>query len=306
MATSFSPSLLRFQVASSHAEKAFGRVSPLVAFQSVHHVPPLTLCGSIPQRRKLEILNGGRDEVIKKDDDCVVRPAGPWTQTVHNLLFHLQENGIDFTPVPRGFTAHGQEKVSYIPGHVCNGRLDGVFRSETALASAARLLRRYHDATIDFVLDNAHWQLEKREPFEVICHGDFAPYNAVFRENQVVGIIDFDTAHPGPRTWDICYALYRWAPIAGPDNPDSFGELFEQLARARVFCDAYGLPQRQRESMADTMLSRLHYLVQFMIDQALSGAASFRQNIADGHHLVYEKDIAYIQQNKKAINEGLV
>ena len=172
--------------------------------------------------------------------------------------------------------------------------------------SAAALLRRYHDATTDFAPKDPYWQLEEREPPEVICHGDYAPYNAVFDEGRVVGIIDFDTAHPGPRTWDICYALYRWAPIASPENPDSIAELPEQLERARAFCDAYGLPLQQREAMADLMVCRLRYLVHFMKDQARLGVESYQQNLIDGHHVLYEQDIAYIRQNAKFINDGLV
>ncbi|WP_405867085.1 phosphotransferase [Streptomyces sp. NBC_01515] len=40
-------------------------------------------------------------------------------------------------------------------------------------------------------------------PVEVICHGDFAPYNCVFTGEGAVGLIDFDAARPGPRAWDL-------------------------------------------------------------------------------------------------------
>jgi len=47
-------------------------------------------------------------------------------------------------------------------------------------------------------------------PAEVICHGDVAPYNCVFRDGRPVAFIDFDTAHPGVRIWDLAYAAYRF------------------------------------------------------------------------------------------------
>ena len=35
--------------------------------------------------------------------------------------------------------------------------------------------------------------LPKQLPVEVMCHGDFAPYNITFVDGCVHGIIDFDT-----------------------------------------------------------------------------------------------------------------
>jgi len=35
----------------------------------------------------------------------------------------------------------------------------------------------------------------------------------VFRKGMPVALIDFDTAHPGPRIWDVAYAAYRFVPL---------------------------------------------------------------------------------------------
>ncbi|MDD6792702.1 MAG: phosphotransferase, partial [Thermobifida fusca] len=79
------------------------------------------------------------------------------------------------------------------------------------------LLRRYHDATVGFVPPrDAVWQLPERAPREVICHGDVAPYNTVFRTGLPVAFIDFDAAHPGPRLWDLALAAYRFVPLSAP------------------------------------------------------------------------------------------
>jgi aminoglycoside phosphotransferase (APT) family kinase protein len=58
------------------------------------------------------------------------------------------------------------------------------------------------------------------DPIEVMCHGDFAPYNVTIVDGEAFGIIDFDTLHPGPKMWDIAYAVYRWVPFTNPANPD--------------------------------------------------------------------------------------
>ncbi|UGA53370.1 phosphotransferase [Vibrio sp. VB16] len=72
--------------------------------------------------------------------------------------------------------------------------------------------------------------LEPREPFEFICHGDFTPYNVALSENTVVGVFDFDTAHPAPRIWDLAYSIYCWSPFK-TDSVDKLGTIAEQVFR---------------------------------------------------------------------------
>jgi hypothetical protein len=62
----------------------------------------------------------------------------------------------------------------------------------------------------------AVWYFPPREPVEVVCHGDLAPYNCVFDGDRLVGVIDFDTAHPGPRLWDVAGGAYRLVPLVAP------------------------------------------------------------------------------------------
>ncbi len=163
-------------------------------------------------------------------------------------------------PEPLGTDSQGREIISYIKGDVCNYPLSGAAVSETALVSAAKLLRDYHDASQSFLTSScktASWQLPKQEPMEVLCHGDVAPYNVVLKGSQAVGIIDFDTVHPGPRVWDLAYALYHWCPFTNPKNQDGFGTIDEQITRALLFCNEYGLPEQGRKKLALAMIKRL-------------------------------------------------
>ena len=166
--------------------------------------------------------------------NTVHRTTGSWTRQVHRLLLYLREHGITEVPEPLGFDGQGREIISFIPGTAAI-TLSPDLRSDEVLISAARLLRRMHDATADVArswLDG--WACSPREPVEVICHGDFAPYNCIFDKGQLIGVIDFDNAHPGPRLWDLAYALYRFAPITAPTNPENFGTPADQCRRARL------------------------------------------------------------------------
>jgi aminoglycoside phosphotransferase (APT) family kinase protein len=88
--------------------------------------------------------------------------------------------------------------------------------SSVVLTDVARALRQWHDATCQFDLVDAVWGFDAREPGEVICHNDFAPYNCVFRGGRFAGAIDFDLCSPGPRLWDIAYTAYRYAADSVP------------------------------------------------------------------------------------------
>ncbi|WP_425360507.1 phosphotransferase enzyme family protein [Candidatus Tisiphia endosymbiont of Ceraclea dissimilis] len=250
-----------------------------------------------------------REEQIVNIGDYIYRPAGFWTKQVHNLLDHIRSEGFLSAPKPVGFDNSGREIVSFLKGEVSNYPLSNNAASIKALTSAASLLRKYHDASQNFLIkvvsDEKCWQLPSRHPKEVICHGDFAPYNVVLNGEQAVGIIDFDTCHPGSRLWDVAYALYRWVPLTNPNNKDGFGSIDEQIIRACLFCQAYGLAEKDKNGMIDLIIERLQVLVSFMFSQAAEGNETFAANIQDNHHLLYLADIEYIKSNQSYIEYGL-
>jgi Ser/Thr protein kinase RdoA (MazF antagonist) len=129
----------------------------------------------------------------------------------------------------------------------------------------------------------------------VICHGDFAPYNCVFTGEKAVGLIDFDAARPGPRAWDLAYALYRYAPLTHPDNHDGWGTTEQQAYRARDFLDAYGCTRQERQSVMDMAAPRLQSLADFLRDEAAAGDENFQRHIEEGHLALYVRDIDYIR-----------
>jgi aminoglycoside phosphotransferase (APT) family kinase protein len=195
--------------------------------------------------------------------------------------------------------------LSFIPGQVGHGPLPAQLRSDAVLVSAAWLLRRIHDATLEVASAwvDLPWQAKTREPVEVICHGDFAPYNCVFDGDRLVGLIDFDHAHPGSRAWDIAYALYRFAPVTDPSNPDHYGTPAEQCRRVRLFCDSYGLADRAM--IVPTTLARIASMADFLRDGAACGDPRFLANIAEGHLAIYLNDYAYLQAHREQFEEVL-
>jgi len=250
-----------------------------------------------------EVLSGGGVTPVVRRGDAVHRTRGPHSDRVAALLVHLRERGFRAAPRYLGLDEVGREVLAYLPGEVGRYPLPQRLRDERAVISAARLLREYHDHTADVARSwPGGWMLPEREPVEVICHGDFGPHNCVYDDGRVVGIIDFDTAHPGPRAWDIAYALYRFAPLSRA--PEGGGEPIErQAARARQFCDGYG--PFDRTGLVGLVADRLRALVAFMRTEADRGNAAFAGHMADGHDRLYLRDIDYVEANADLLTRTL-
>lgn len=255
----------------------------------------------------MDELRGGREGKIFRDGCLVYRPHKPWSDEVQKYLSFLHSKDVTCVPYPHGLSSEGHEIVSYIEGEVSNYPLTAQFSCDEALVSAAKTLRKIHDASSDYkALTESHrWMFQEQSPIEVMCHGDFAPYNVVMKNQDVVGVIDFDTIHPGPRVWDIAYAVYRWAPLKRPSNPDSFGTIETQAKRVKLFCESYGMDMFNTGELFDTAICTLESLIDYMRSQALAGNEDFAKNVSDGHDIAYLKDIDYIRSNEQYLKEIL-
>jgi Ser/Thr protein kinase RdoA (MazF antagonist) len=247
-------------------------------------------------------------ERITKADDRVHRPAGPWTPTVHRLLAHLHDRGFVAAPEPIAI-GDALETVSFVPGVAGEYPWSADVASEAALVTTARLLRQYHDAASTFPRDESDdvWSQADRVPVETVVHGDFAPYNVVYDGIAAVGLIDFDTAHPGPRVWDVASAVYRFAPfttgaVEGATAPGTA----ERIERATEFCGAYGLDSRSRDVLVETMIAGLVALVTTIETEAAAGNPKFVSDLRHGHAELYRADVAYLEQHADAIRAALV
>lgn len=244
-------------------------------------------------------LEGGNTDPVVRVEDTVRRVRQSWSPRVRELLLQLRAAGFDGAPYPLGTDERGRDVFTYLPGDVGHYPWTSAVANDAALISAAELLRRFHDATVEVAATwREGWRWPAREPVEVICHNDFAPYNCVYVGDQVQGVIDFDTAGPGPRSWDLAYALYRFAPLTiGRDNGEASSPE-SQGSRARLFLDHYGADQQLRSDSVNQTVPRLTALTNFMRRAADAGDESFARHIAEGHLDLYFADIDYITSYK--------
>lgn len=246
-----------------------------------------------------ERLVGGRSEIFKEGAE-VYRPKPFNHAEVHKFLNYLRSRGSRITPKVIG-TTETQEILSFMKGTVYN-ELPPALQTDRMLETAARLLREFHDFSEGYVQQlegNEQWLLPAQAHVELICHGDFAPYNVTIVGECAKAIIDFDTIHPGSAMWDISYAIYRWVPF------EAGGDLQEQIRKAKVFLVAYDSEWWDNETFVYVLTQRLEALVQFMQKEAEAGNETFKQNIEDGHMQKYLEDIEYLKVNREAIESGV-
>jgi Ser/Thr protein kinase RdoA (MazF antagonist) len=148
--------------------------------------------------------------------DTVRRPPRQASQLMRDVLVHLERTGFDAAPRWLGVDDHGRDVLSWIDGetfmergqmHPYIGDPPGrITFTDDQITAVMRLLRRYHNAFGE----------------DVICHGDFGPWNIVWRDGLPFAVIDFDNVYRGNAADDVAYALRmfisygfaRAAPIA--------------------------------------------------------------------------------------------
>jgi Ser/Thr protein kinase RdoA (MazF antagonist) len=174
--------------------------------------------------------------------------------------------------------------------------------SDAHLAEAAKLLRRYHDVAAEFrPPPNAKWRLAAPTAYEVICHNDWSPWNALLRDGRVAVVLDWDLAGPGTRLWDIAMAAASWAPLFSSMPSPSVAE---RARRLRSFVDAYGLADRSELLL--TMRLRLRYVGDFVAREAASGDPGMQRLVGQNvPKTMWEDDVVYLDRNWAALERAL-
>ena len=229
---------------------------------------------------------------VSRRGEEVLRTAGPWTPNVHRLLQLCADSDLEGIPRPRGYTEDGRERLSYLPGTVPAYPMPDWAWTPEVLEDAARLLRRLHDASLPLAAVTDGWRSPVREPAEVVCHNDFAPYNLVFDDGRLTGVIDFDYCSPGPRLWDLAYLAYTLAPLTGALGVGPFsGD--ERARRLQLLLAAYGSDASVGDLVA-TIVRRLEDLADFSDDAAMRLG---NPELSD-HAVGYRKDAARLSKGQ--------
>lgn len=202
-------------------------------------------------------LDGGSHSTVVRVGQTVRRLSHAWSPAVLDLLQHVEREGLAGAPRALGFDDQGREILTYLDGDVGRGdsfpsaqgerfgtRLpDYVWRDDVLIRLGA-LIRAYHDAAATFPWADREWMFEPRQPVETVCHNELFPWNTVFRSGLPAAFIDWDTAAPGPRAWDLGLAAWFWVPFSRDEKCRAIGlptGVADKSRRFRLLLDAYGL-----------------------------------------------------------------
>lgn len=191
-----------------------------------------------------DIHRGGVNSV-QRIGNTVRRPTGAWTPAVHALLRHLETSGFSEAPRFLGIDEEEREILSFVPGQAAMRPWPRALRSDQGLIALATLLRRYHDAVEGFEPPpNARWRVPgvSWQPGMIIRHGDLGPWNTIWRNDSLTGLIDWDFAEPGWPLEDVAQMAWQLVPLRGDRMIDEVGLERRPDLRHRLFtlCKQYG------------------------------------------------------------------
>lgn len=243
---------------------------------------------------------------IEIEDGVVTRPASTWTPTVHGFLRYLRDQGLTCVPEPLGIEG-AVEKLVVIQGE-SGGAGWKHQHSDAGLRSAAELLRTIHDASIGWepppeALFRAP-HLSSGSELTVWCHGDFGPWNIVWRDDEAIGLIDWDFLHLAPRLDDVAYALQWFAPPRDDEMAltwHHFPAVPDRASRVRVFLDAYGggLPDFD---VAETVATRMEATMALELSLAETGVEPQRTWVAEGSQEWAAGEVRWVRENARLLS----
>jgi len=229
--------------------------------------------------------------------------TGPWTPAVHALLSYLHAVGFHGAPRPLGIDEHGREILTFIPGTVAWPDHFHLLHGDGQLRHVARLIREFHDAVAGFTPPpGAQWQaLIPADGDEIIAHHDLAPWNLIVSDPRWA-FIDWDTAAPGTRLWDLAYAIHGFVPLTA--NPAY--QRNDASRRLRLIADTYGLTERQRLDIIPLLGRRTQAMHDFLARQAAQGNQPWARLWQDGHGDAWRADTDYITKREHHWHQALL
>ena len=249
-------------------------------------------------------LGGGNmSEGVVRAGGTVRRPAGPWTPAVHALLAYLHDVGFRGAPRPLGIDDDGREVLTFMPGTVAWPGHFHLLDAGGQLRRVARLIREFHDAVAGFEPPpGARWQaLMPADGDEIIAHHDLAPWNLVIGGSQWA-FIDWDTAAPGTRLWDLAYAMHGFVPLSA--NPAY--QRGDAGRRLHLIADAYDLTEQQRADIIPLLARRTRAMHDFLARQAARGAQPWARLWREGHGDAWLADTRFIVQHERRWHQALL
>ena len=143
------------------------------------------------------------------------------------MLRHLSDRGYHYSPRVLG-SDEECEVLEYIEGEIALRPWPSHLLEDAGIASIGAAICEYHRAGADFVPPaSAVWRDPEKQwkPGMIVRHGDLGPWNMVWKNGTLAGIIDWDMAEPGDRMDDIAQIAWYGVPLRPPHSCKESGIL---------------------------------------------------------------------------------
>lgn len=253
----------------------------------------------MPDEDELPLIGGNASHGVVRVGDTVRRPGGAWSPSVDAFLRHLEAVGFARAPRSYGFDERGRHVLEFIDGPLEASGADPGPRVDVTVLGA--VLRDLHDAAADFVVPpGATWHVEiKPNATDLVTHNDVAPWNLVHGARGVV-LIDWDSAGPGSRLWDLAYAANAFAPLAPGVDVDLAGQ------RVRAIARGYRLDEPGRAELADLLVPRIMSMYELLRVGHEQGREPWRRLWVEGHGSTWRGFATYATSHATALRRALL
>lgn len=232
------------------------------------------------------ILNGGQStESVVRIGNTVHRTQSTNAEFVHSILLHLEQQNFPYTPRFLGIDQKGREILSFIEGCVPRA----IPLTQQHRIEAIRILRTFHDLLANTPLCGKQ---------ETVCHCDFAPWNIIVKDNEVVGIIDFDEAMPGQRIDDVAYFIWTFLDFGNSAMTDQ-----KQIAQIAELVKIYGL--RDKEYLISAFLKQQNKILKFRKEVVMEEKDIAKKEFSKVAIIRIQKSMNWIRVNQSKIETAI-
>ncbi|MDE0701947.1 MAG: phosphotransferase [Acidimicrobiaceae bacterium] len=230
-----------------------------------------------------EVLSGRVTEFLRLGD-TVRRPANATTESMRQLLVHLEHSG--FAGAPRVVESESDDAIvlTWIDGWVPT-ETEGWKLDLEAVESVGKMLRSYHDCAAGFIPTTGFEEgPQVVDESRIVCHGDIAPRNTVFRDGRAVAFIDWDGIWAATPLWDLGHAVWQFAPICDDEDPwiHQWPETPDRSARIAALVSGYRLDPSQAQELAEMVVEVIAGCRRCVVRKAAAGMPAFVQLQREG------------------------
>lgn len=252
-----------------------------------------------------EAVAGRVTEFVRVGDE-VVRPATGNSASMMQLLAHLERCGFEGAPRVVGSQPDGAVRLTWTEGWVPD-EAEAWKLDEGALESVGGLLREYHKSVRGFAPDAGFEEGPQAVAGgDIVCHGDIAPRNTVFRDGRVVAFIDWDGIWVAPALWDLGHALWQFAPVCGDNDPwlQQWPSQPNRAARITALVSGYRPTLSEAQQLPEMVVEVIAGCHRSVARKAAAGIPAFAHMEREGVLDVLTSQLQAAQQLRPLIQEA--